>query len=405
VIVGGGYTGLSTALHLARDHGMVTAVLEAGEIGWGASGRNGGFCVPGGSKISLATMARRYGKEEAAAYVRLTHGAVDRVAGLLADEQIDASVQPGGEYTLAHSRKAMASLESYRDTMIAIHGHVQDVKSPQELKELGLHSPVFHGGLHDSIGFGLHPLDYVRGLQRAALRHGVRVFHRSRVQAWAREDGRHILETERGVARGEVVVFATGGYPPKQIARSLAERLFCVPSNIIATRPLTRDELDAQGWTSNHIACDSRSLLHYFRLLKDGRFIFGARGGLGEGPDVEVEFRKRLEQDFRMMFPAWRDVEITHFWRGLLDMALDRMPHCSALDGDPTVLAGCAFHGSGVSLGTEIGAHLAGLAARRPLPGLPSFMRKPPPSIPLPGLRPLYLSAAIAGYGLADALH
>ena len=107
-IIGGGFTGLSAALHLVREHGVEAAVLEAGPIGWGASGRNGGFCVPGGDKLGLATMARRWGAEEARRYHALTLAAVERVAGILRDEAIDAEPQPGGELTVAHSAKAFA---------------------------------------------------------------------------------------------------------------------------------------------------------------------------------------------------------------------------------------------------------------------------------------------------------
>jgi len=401
-IIGGGYTGLSAALHLARDHGVHAVVLEASAIGWGASGRNGGFCVPGGAKISLAAMASRHGEDEARRFFDLTLAAVGRVGALLADEAIAAAPQPGGELTLAHSRKALGALARERDEIVALHGHVRELLSPDALREQGLHAPVFFGGLREPVGFGLHPLDYVRGLARAADRRGARIFEHSAVTAWRREGGRHRLETAGGAVRAGKVIVATGGYLPEALNPGLAGRVLPILSNIIATRPLTSAEQADQGWTSTQMVCDSRALLHYFRLLPDGRFLFGGRGGLGDDPSARAAFRARLTADFHKAFPAWREVDITHFWRGLVDLSADLVPHCAALEGDASVLVGCAYHGSGVSMATETGAQLAALAVGQQVDALPDFMRRPPPRFPLPGLRKLYLAGAIAGYALSD---
>ena len=140
------------------------------------------------------------------------------------------------------------------------------------------------------------------------------------------------------------------------------------------------------------------------RLLPDGRFLFGGRGGLGDDPLARIAFQKRLHADFRAAFPAWRGVEVTHFWRGLVDVASDRVPHCGPLDDDPSVLVGCAYHGSGVAMATEIGARLAALAVGEPS-ALPAFMTRPPPRFPFPGIRTLYLAAAISIYALEDRLN
>ncbi len=401
-IIGGGYAGLSTALHLARDHGVQAVVLEARRIGWGASGRNGGFCVPGGAKLGLGEMARLHGRDDARRYVDLTLAAVGRVADLLHDEGIEAEPQPGGEMVLAHSPRALRGLEEEAEEIAALHGHRRETLTPGALRERGLHSPASFGGVLEPVGFGLHPLRYARGLATAAERRGARVLEDAEVMAWTRTGARHRLQTASGAVTAPMVIVATGGYPPEALAPALRGRVLPVLSNIIATRPLTPAEREAQGWTSTQPVCDSRSLLHYFRLLPGGRFLFGGRGGLGDTPASRAQFQAGLERDFRAMFPAWRDVEITHFWRGLVDTAMDRVPHCAALEDG--VLTGCAFHGSGVSMATEIGARLAALAAGRASPALPRFMQAPPPRFPLPGLRPLYLAGAIAAYGLKDRL-
>lgn len=401
-IVGGGFTGLSTALHLARDHGVSAVVLEASVIGWGASGRNGGFCVPGGDKLGPEAMCARHGQDDTRRFIDLTLAAVERVAGILRDEEIEAEPQGGGELQLAHSPKAFEALKHERAAIIALHGHEREILSPGALAEQGLSATGFFGGVREPAGFGLHPLNYVRGLADAARRRGARVFANSGVTAWRRAGAGHRLETAQGSVRARKVVFATGGYPPEAIARPIAGRVLPVTSNIVTTRPLTATEQADQGWTSTQAVTDSRALLHYFRLLPDGRLLFGGRGGLWQGEAAERAFRGRMEAEIRTMFPAWREVETTHFWRGFVDTSADLVPHCAALADDPSVLVGCAYHGSGVSMGSETGAQLAALAAGKPAPALPAFMRRPPPRFPLPGLRKLYLAGAIAGFALKD---
>jgi len=402
-IIGGGFTGLSAALHLARDHGIAAAVLEAGPIGWGASGRNGGFCVPGGDKLGLAAMVRRHGREETRRFFGLTLAAVERVAGLLRDEAIEAEPQAGGELTVAHSPKALAALATEREEVLALTGHQRELLSAGDLREQGL-SAGFQGGVREPVGFGLHPLNYLRGLAAAAVRRGANVFQNSKVLAWRRDGGRHRLETATGSVRAAKVVVATGGYPPETLNPAVGGRVLPVLSNIITTRPLTPEEQAAQGWTSTQAVVDSLALLHYFRLLPDGRFLFGGRGGLGASPASAEAFRARLTATFQTTFPAWRQVEITHFWRGLVDLSADLTPHCGPLEQDPSVLMGCAYHGSGVSMGSETGAQLARLAAGLDVPALPGFMRRPPPRFPFPALRKAYLAGALAGYAVKDRL-
>jgi glycine/D-amino acid oxidase-like deaminating enzyme len=401
-IIGGGYTGLSAALHLARDEGLSVVVLEASAIGWGASGRNGGFCVPGGDKLGVEAMLARFGPEATTRFIDLTHSAVGRVAGLLNDEGIDAEPQPGGELTLAHASKAFAALKREREALIAIHGHAREVLSLGDLTAQGLKAQGFVGGVREPVGFGLHPLNYVRGLAAAAARRGAAIHDHTAITAWRREGRHHRLATASGSVRASKVIVAAGGYQPETLSLALRGRVLPVLSNIVATRPLTLAERADQGWTSTQATVDSRALLHYFRLLPDGRFLSGGRGGLSGGERGAASSRRRLERDFRRTFPAWRHVEIAHFWRGLVDLSADLVPHCAALDEDPSILVGCAYHGSGVSMATETGAQLAALASGRTTPALPDFMRRPPPQFPLPGLRKLYLGAAIAGYALQD---
>jgi len=186
----------------------------------------------------------------------------------------------------------------------------------------------------------------------------------------------------------------------------MASRILPVFSNILVTRQLTRQELQSQGWLAPELVADDRALLHYFRLLPDGRFLFGGRGGIGGGQNEEHSVRQRLEAEFRTLFPAWQEVGFDYFWSGLVCMCRDRVFHVGRLPGHNNSWYGLAFHGGGVSMASWSGAALADMIAgchdSRYL--IPGPMLKPLPWMPVPSLRPLYLRGAYAWYGLKERL-
>jgi glycine/D-amino acid oxidase-like deaminating enzyme len=154
------------------------------------------------------------------------------------------------------------------------------------------------------------------------------------------------------------------------------------------------------------MAYDTRTLLHYFRLRPDGSFMLGARGGLSAAPESMAGMKAAMRKRLAIMFPAWADVEISHFWRGFVCMAYDLVPHVARLPDDPSVIHALAYHGNGVSMGTWSGRAAAGLAVGAEPDDriVPAVMGQPLPRFPAPGLRPFYLRAAYAGYRIKDEL-
>ncbi len=403
-VIGAGYTGLSAALHLARDHGADVAVLEAEEPGWGASGRNGGFCCLGGAKASHARLLARHGEADTAEYHRAERAAIDLVAELLARHCIRADTHSAGETILAHRPGAMAGLRREAEAMGRIHG-VKPVLVPrEELAAHGMDGPHFHGALTVPIGFALNPLKYALGLARAAEEAGARVFARSPVTAISREPGGGFrLTCAKGTLRARRLLLATNGYSSDDLPPWMAARYLPAQSNVIVTRPLKRAELAAQGWTTAQMAYDTRHLLHYFRLMPDGRFLFGMRGGIRASPPALAAMRRRLKADFARLFPAWADVEVTHFWAGLICLRPELTPYAGPIGDWPDAWAAFAYHGNGVAMGTHCGALLADLATgRKGARPFPALMRKPPRRFPFGRWRRILLPAAYAWYGLQD---
>jgi len=197
-IIGGGFTGLSAALRLRSEYGMDVRVLEAAEPGWGASGRNGGFSCIGCHKRSYDSLIKSYGLDDTRRFYATMKEAVAWVRHLCQTHGIDAWIHEGGDVLLAHLPNRWAELEEERDQMGRLFGEKFRLLDVEELKAEGLWGPQFHGGITGDVGFSTHPLNYVRGLARAATQEGAKIHGRSRLIRWEERDGRHQLTTAAG---------------------------------------------------------------------------------------------------------------------------------------------------------------------------------------------------------------
>ena len=200
------------------------------------------------------------------------------------------------------------------------------------------------------------------------------------------------------------MLLATNAYSDEAVPRWIGGRLLPALSRMLITRPLTVDERAAQGWTGFDLASDTRNLLHYFRLLPDGRFLFGGRGGTDLSPAGLERAMATLRARFERMFPVFAHAEIERSWSGLVCLALRRVPYVGPIDRMPGGYAALAYHGNGVAFGSYAGRLVADLmagvdgAARR----VPRIVARPLRRFPLPLLRRIYLKAAYSGYGWRD---
>ncbi len=391
-IIGGGFTGASAALHLA-DAAVSVAVCEAETPGWGASGRNGGFCCLGGSKLSYKAMCRRYGEASAQAYSEAEGDAVQLVESLLDRYGIDVDQHSKGETQLAHSRRAMEALRRNAEENGILH-------EAADLPGLGLNGP-FYGGYTTPVGFGLNPRKYLFGLTQAGQAQGAVFFQNSPVLSVEKTASGFAVQTPKGQIRADKVLACTNGYSSEDIPSWKSARYMPAQSTVLVTRPLTPDEKVAQGWTSDQMSYDTRNLLHYFRLMPDGRFLFGMRGGLLSSPKAEAAIRTQVQRDFKRMFPAWSEVDVTHIWSGMVCMSRDLVPFVGPVPGQAGMFAGFAYHGNGVAMGTYSGRALARLALGQ-TSGLPKVMSETARRFPLGRWRRALMPPAYAAMGLAD---
>lgn len=400
-IIGAGFTGLSAALHLARA-GVSVTVLDAERVGWGASGRNGGFCCLGGGMSGDAKLDKRFSVKGRIDFRRTELAAIRLVEELIQETGMDVDRHSKGETSLAHRPKDMATLKADAALVSENYGVDHQLHSHSELPDLGMAGP-FHGALTIDAGFGLNPRKYVNGLAKAAEAAGAQIFERSAVtkmtakpEGWALGINGHILEADQ-------VIVATNGYASEDIPPWFAGRYLPSQSNVIVTRPLSDDELAAAGWTTDQMAYDSRHLLHYFRLMPDRRFLFGMRGGLLTGPAAEARASAKIRSDFASMFPAWRNVEVQHGWSGMVCIARDTQPFVGAVPNAKGLWAGMCYHGNGVAMGSYSGAILAQLVqSKTPDIPYPDAMQTPLCRFELGRLRRTVLPLAYAALMLAD---
>lgn len=396
-IIGGGYTGLSAALHLARDYSLDVRVLEAGHIGWGASGRNGGFCSLGGVGVERKALVKMVGLDNVREYFRAQVEGVQLVDEIGHNEGIEFQAFGSAELEVAHLPKAFAGLQDDHRLLTEKLGISATLFSADECRERFFDSSEQYGALRIRPTFGLHPLRYCRGLANAAIRRGAVLHAHSEVLFWEKaDDGLHRIVSTGGTLRARRVIYATNGFMPENLRSEFYARTLPVISAIIVTRPLSDAERAAHAWATEHPSINSRRILNYFRMLPDGRFMFGGRGHTTGHPDGEAETYRRLESMLKKIWPHWNDVEIEYRWHGLICVTGSMVPSIGQSKDDQSVFFGYGYHGNGVNTATWTGKQLADWIGSGSEPAIPAIVRGMARKFPFAPLRLKYLRAGIA---------
>ncbi len=393
-IVGGGYCGLSAAIELARA-GTKVVVLDSGQIGIGASTRNGGM-VGGAVKLEWTGFERRFGKEMASRLVEETRRSFEHLEALIKTEGLDADYHRSGRFCAACSPAHFRTMQARAKELAAFNlGDVHLVSRAEQRAEIG--SDHFHGGLLIEPSGGLDPAKLHKSLRRLAKREGVALHALAEVKNLIK-DGRGLaLETVRGRLRAEQVMVATNGYTGGLVP-GLRRRIVPVSSYLIATEPLPEDLAKALS-PKGRMFVDSNRLLTYFRLSPDGRrILFGGRLHL-RNVDEQVA-ALGLYRHLVRIWPELAAFKVTHAWKGYLGFTFDRLPHSGMLDG-AHFAAGC--NGSGVAMACYLGHQTAHkLLGRQTTPS--AFEQIPFPDHPLYRHRPWFLPAVGAWYRFLDRI-
>jgi len=375
-IIGAGYTGLSCALHLAREHGIKAHVLEANQTAWGCSGRNAGFILKSSGRKPYATMQKQWGEEVMRGiYGEMCEG-VETVNSLIS-EGIDCDQQEAGFIKVAHKPSMFKSLQAQAKLQQQMFGYDVQVLSKHELHQNYMADENAYGAIRYQDGFGLNPLKLAWGYQKLARQAGVKVHTSTPVSfADSKEQNKTRLITPKGTVTAKKVVIATNGYTPKGFHSLVTNRTLPVLSQIIVTEPLSDDQIAACHFLTSNVVMDTRALKYYYRKLPDNRILFGGRGAItGKNAD-DPYYAQRLLSVLKTSFPALKNLKYNYAWSGWICMALDDLPHI--YEGEKgsdheDVFYAMGYCGSGVSFSVQAGKRLAEKVAGKTVPNLPLY--------------------------------
>lgn len=374
-VVGGGFAGLWTAYELvALDPSLQVVVIEARECGFGASGRNGGWATSWADEI--AELEERFGPEQATWLAERSTWAIDRIEEVCGIEAIDAHLRRAGALVAATAPAQRGGWERQIEVAERL-GRPSLQRVPGEELRARAGSPILLDGTLMREGAAIQPALLVRGLRRALLRRGVRIFERTPMTALKPGEPATVV-TPDGHVTASSVVLALGAWAAR--LRELRRAVVPVGSHIVLTEPVP-ERIERLGWTGGELLGDTRLLVHYAQVTRDGRIAFG-RGGGAIGPAGRVVARHFTDpktvdivaRGFRRWFPQLRDVRLTHAWGGAVDRAPGHLPFAGRVAENVHYVTG--FSGNGVAPSVFLGR----IAAHRAL-----------------GLRDEYTNNAITG--------
>ncbi|HCK29946.1 MAG TPA: FAD-binding oxidoreductase [Acinetobacter ursingii] len=379
VIIGGGFTGLSTALTLAEQFGAAPLVLEANRSAWGCTSRNGGQGQNASGRLYRSQWIEKWGLDTAKRLDAEIREGFDYFKDLVSGIACDA--QDGGHLYIAHRAKKMAFLENEAKVMKDIFGYNTRMLSREQLHEEYVADQEAAGALHEPDGVGVHPLKLAFGYLKRARAAGAKVHTSTPVLSWETRHGIHYLKTPYGVVKAKRVAIATGGYTPNGLHPSLSGKIMPILSNSIVTRPLTAAERAEAGLHSTTFITDTRTLRHYYRLLPDGSMQCGSRSSLTGADANNPVHLERLKEGLYRKFPSLRGIPIAYSWWGWVDVSHDMMPRIVQPNPDETIYYAIGYGGNGVSFSAMAGRRLAErvMGVQRPQFDLPIY-QSPLPS-------------------------
>lgn len=397
VIIGAGFTGLGAAWELAR-RGISCVVVEASDVGWGASGRNGGMAVLRYKRF-WSVLARQLGDEATLHLYKSMRDGLDTLESNITELGIDCDFQRCGHITAAHGRRAFAGLEDDCRWLAAVAGDTTPRMLHQAESTALTGASSYTGAYLDPRSAGIHPLNYSRGFAAALAARGVPIHSNSPALKLVVEQGRVTVTTPQAQVRAKQALVCTNAYTQSfAFGVDLDTRIVPVSAAVIATAPLSPEEMQ-KVLPQQHLVTDTRNLVNYFRRVPGDRLLFGGRGSLTgkEG----ARYYRHLVHCLHRTYPFLRDIGIDYRWSGKVAVTLDDMPHIGAI-GDRVFYA-LGYGGRGVVLANLLGKHLARYAmGERPALGPMSdgrFSR-----IPFSGLRIPIMNTVAAYYKLRDHL-
>ena len=335
-VIGAGYTGLSSALHLAQK-GYKVIVLEAETVAYGASGRNGGH-VGIGQRADQAELEAEYGHQTASLLWDMGLEAVDTVKNLISTYNIDCDLKHGDMH-LAHKRGLCAGMKKEIDFLGERYNFHDLEYIPEERLHEAVGSDGFYGAVWDKASCHLHPLNYALGLAGAAIKAGVTIYEHSRVTSYGGSP--LVISTATGRVTASEIILACNGYI-EQLEPKINGYIMTINNFVLATEPLT-DDMARSIIPKDTSMADSRFVINYWKLSGDNRLIFG--GGENYRRKFPKDIKGFVGKYMRQIYPQLADTQIDYGWGGTLAITMNRLPHFGRIQDNIWHLQGYSGHG------------------------------------------------------------
>ena len=392
LVVGSGYTGLQCALQTAQA-GRHTTVIDAGDLGWGCSTRNGGQ-ISGEIKPDYEALRRRYGGAEARALIGEARIALEWLGDFVDQQRIDCDYQRCGRFVAAHSQRQFDKLVAQvRQQTPGLEQSLRIVEPQDQSTEID--SAYYYGGMVVDAHCALDPAKYHQGLLRLARASGAEIIgHCAALQIERVSEGFRVT-TSRGMIETRELVIATNGYSGA-LEPWQQRRVIPIGSYMLATEPMSLERA-AKLMPRSRVFSDTRKIVVYFRLAPDGRsLLFGGRVSVFESDPVKS--LPALRQEMLRIFPQLEDVRISHTWMGFVAYTFDGLPYIGQNDGVHYAMGYC---GSGICLASYLGNRL-GLQLLGREEGASAFDKARFQTRPLYSGKPWFLAPSVRYYQLLD---
>ncbi len=350
LVIGAGFTGLCAALRLA-EAGVKVAVVDAYDVGWGASGRNGGQVNPMLPFNSPARIRQLVGDHYFEPLTRVSLNSADALFELINKHDIDCQPRQNGWLRVDHCDKVRAVSQANARDWNQLGAEMHPVEGDEVARLSG--SSIYRSGIVASKGGAVQPLSLARGLAKAAIAAGAKIFSSSPVKQLYRQGSSWVCEVPLGKVKSDWVIFATNAYSD-QVCPGLAQSVLPVAPIQIATEPLQAD-LVSEILPLGHTISDTRRIIMYARREPDNRMVFGGHGHLNRHGDPSGF--AWLLRDVERIFPRLKGTHWRYRWGGQIAVTEDRLPHFH--EPKPGLIAGLGFNGRGVAMSHVMGKLLA----------------------------------------------
>ena len=348
VIIGGGLTGCRTALGLA-ENGMTVALLDAKDIGWGASGRSGGQCNPIWRETP-EQLVKRFGDSQAERLIKTTLNSADDLFADISKYDIACDPVRAGWLQAAHCRSAQKSLEKLGSSWAAVGAKIDMLEGDSLRQASG--SPAYDFALRHETGGNVHPLSLTRGYAKAAQSKEAQLFRETPATAIERQGKYWKVVTPAGSVTAERVVLTTNAYS-KGLWPKLEQTFLPMVSIMLATEPLPA-ELQAEILPGKNNISDSRLAIYFSRYDRGGRLLFGCVGSADAVGTLGGH--QRLRQGLHTVFPQLKHTKIERTWSGRIAVTPEMMPHLH--EPEPGIIAALGFSGRGIAMTSVMGRTL-----------------------------------------------